>query len=161
MFIRATDSRENLSLTCERISKRQNLSSTQNFPPVTLRASGKVSSKVKLKDFLQLTLRRKLLKRTLKLKLRARGYPDNLSGKILSEVKFSERSSVLQNKQKNAQKNFTVYNRSSVPNLKNILMARWHLIKNQPMLREIFKDPPILSYKKGKSLKDILVRAKL
>ena len=32
--------------------------------------------------------------------LRARGYPDNLSKKILSEVKFSERSSALQNKQK-------------------------------------------------------------
>ena len=33
-------------------------------------------------------------------KLRARGYPDNLSEKILSEVKFSERLSALQNKQK-------------------------------------------------------------
>ena len=29
------------------------------------------------------------------------------------------------------------------------------------ILREIFKDPPILSYGKGRSLKDILVRAKL
>jgi len=62
--------------------------------------SGKVSLKVKLKDFLELTLQRKLLKRTLTLKLRARGYPDNLSEKILSEVKFSERSWALHNKQK-------------------------------------------------------------
>ena len=38
---RAAESRENLALTCERISNRQNLSSTQNFSPVTLRASGK------------------------------------------------------------------------------------------------------------------------
>ena len=35
-------------LMCERISNQQNLSSTQNIPPVTLRASGKASSKVKL-----------------------------------------------------------------------------------------------------------------
>ena len=33
--------------------------------------------------------------------------------------------------------------------------------KNQPVLKEIFKDPPILSYRKGRSLKDILVRAKI
>ena len=98
-----------------------------------------------------------------KRKLRARGYPDNLSEKILSEVKFSERSSALQNKEKTHKRilPFVTEYRPSVPNLKNILMAKWHLIKNQPVLREIFKDPPILSYRKGRSLKDILVRAKL
>ena len=32
--------------------------------------------------------------------LRGRGYPDNLSENILSEVKFSKRSSALQNKQR-------------------------------------------------------------
>ena len=37
----------------------------------------------------------------------------------------------------------------------------WHLIQNQPLLRETFKEPPLISYKKGKSLRDILVRAKL
>ena len=167
MFIRATDSRENLSLTCERISNRQNLSSTNNIPPVTLRASGKVSLKVKLSDFLELTLQRKLLKRTLSNSKEnyERGVTqiDNLSEKILSEVKFSERSSALQNKQKTHKRilPFLTEYRPSVPNLKNILMAKWHLIKNQPVLREIFKDPPILSYRKGRTLKDILVRAKL
>ena len=98
-----------------------------------------------------------------KRKLRARGYPDNLSEKILSEVKFSERPSALQNKQKTHKGilPFVTEYRPSVSNLKNILMAKWHLIQSQPMHREIFKDPPILSYRKGRSLKDILVRAKL
>lgn len=49
----------------------------------------------------------------------------------------------------------------SVPNLKNILMSKWHLIENQPLLKEIYREPPFISYRKGKSLKDILVRAKL
>ena len=73
--------------------------------------------------------------------------------KILSEVKFSERSSALQNKQKTHKRIllFVTEYRPSVPNLKNILMAKWHLIKNQPVLRESFKDPPILSYRKGRS----------
>ena len=36
-----------------------------------------------------------------------------------------------------------------------------NLIQNQPLLRQIFKEPPIISYRKGKSLRDLLVRAKL
>ena len=45
----------------------------------------------------------------------------------------------------------------ALPNLKDTLMGKWHLIENQPQLREIFKEPPIISYRKGKPLKDILV----
>ena len=51
----------------------------------------------------------------------------------------------------------TQYN-PSVPNLK---MKKWHLIESQPELREMFKAPPIISYKRGISLRDVLVRAKL
>ena len=40
-------------------------------------------------------------------------------------------------------------------------MQNWHFIQQQPLLRRIFKDPPIVSYRRGRSLKDILVRAKL
>ena len=54
----------------------------------------------------------------------------------------------------------TQYN-PSVPNLKHILMEKWHLIELQPKLKEMFKEPPIISYKRGSSLRDILVKAKL
>ena len=33
----------------------------------------------------------------------------------------------------------------ALPNLKDTLMGKWHLIENQPQLREIFKEPPIIS----------------
>ena len=56
---------------------------------------------------------------------------------------------------------FVTQYQPSVPNLKNVLMEKWHLIQNQPSLQQIFKEPPLISYKTGKSLKDILVRAKL
>ena len=50
----------------------------------------------------------------------------------------------------------------AVPNLKKILMSKWNLIKNQSLPKEICKEPPIISYKRGHiSLKDILVRSKL
>ena len=98
-----------------------------------------------------------------KRRLRDRGYPDNLIENTLSEIIFSERMSALQNKQK-ARKRilpFVTEYRPSVPCLKNILMSKWHLIENQPLLREIYKDPPLLSYRKGRSLENVLVRAKL
>ena len=71
--------------------------------------------------------------------------------------------SALQNKQKTRKRTlpFVTEYQSSVPNLKNILMSKWHLIENQPVLREIYKDPPLLSYRKGRSLEDVLVRAEL
>ena len=54
----------------------------------------------------------------------------------------------------------TQYN-PSVPNLKDILMEKWHLIESQPKLKEMFKELPIISCKRGISLRDILVRTKL
>ena len=98
-----------------------------------------------------------------KRRLRMRGYTDKLIDKKLPEVKHHKRMSALKNKTKTHKKvlPFVTENRPSVPNLKNIIMNKWHLIENQPLLREIFKDPPIISYKKGKSLQDMLVRAKL
>ena len=45
--------------------------------------------------------------------------------------------------------------------IKQILMRNWHLIEKQPLLSEIYKKLRLVSYKRGRSLKDILVRAKL
>ena len=56
---------------------------------------------------------------------------------------------------------FVTQYQPSVSTSKEVLMKNWNLIQNQPLLRQIFKEPPIISYKKGKSLKDMLVRAKI
>ena len=40
-------------------------------------------------------------------------------------------------------------------------MSKWHLLQDQPLLREMYNEPPIISYKRAKSLGGILVRAKL
>ena len=82
----------------------------------------------------------------------------------LSEVKFSQRMSALQNKQKTRKRilPFVTEYRPSMPDLKNILMNKWHLIQNQLSLRKIFKNPLLLqvkvSYRKRRSMKDVLVR---
>ena len=98
-----------------------------------------------------------------KRRLRDRGYPDSLIENTLSEIILSERMSALQNKQKMRKRilPFITEYRPSLPCLKNIVMSKWHLIENQPLLREIYKEPPLLSYRKGRSLRNVLVRAKL
>ena len=47
----------------------------------------------------------------------------------------------------------------AVKKLKQILMEHWSLRHNQPLLKTISTKPPIISYKKGKFLKEMLVRA--
>ena len=53
--------------------------------------------------------------------------------------------SALQNKQKTRKRilPFVTEYQPSVVNLKNILLSKWHLIENQPVLREIYKDLPL------------------
>ena len=86
MFIKATDSSENLSLTCEHISNRQNLSSFLLSP------CGR-QERQKEKAFEDnIGSSNEIYEHGV--------YPDDLSEKILSEVKFSERSSVLQNRRR-------------------------------------------------------------
>ena len=79
-----------------------------------------------------------------------RGYPNNLIDKTLSEVKFSDRKKALKDNtrvQKEILPFVTQYN-PSVPNLKHILMEKWHVIESQPKLQEMFKEPPIISYER-------------
>ena len=92
-----------------------------------------------------------------------RGYPEGLVQRTLSEVNFENRKQALLSKPKANRRilPFVTQYHPAVPNVKQILMKHWHLIEEQPLLKEIFKEPPLISYKKGRSLKDILVRSKL
>ena len=48
---------------------------------------------------------------------------------------------------------FVTQYQPSVQNIKQALMKNWHSIHNQPLLREIFKEPSIISFKERKILK--------
>ena len=101
---------------------------------------------------------------TFKKHLIQRGYPQNFINNTLSEEKFQERTQALllqRNKAKKRMLPFVTQHHSSVPNLKEILTKKRYLTQQQPLLNQIFKEPLIISYRKGRSLKDILVRAKI
>ena len=94
--------------------------------------------------------------------LTSRGYPNNLVEKILSEVKFAERKNALTQKTESAQENYTLCDTiSSITAMfEKYPNGKMAFIQNQPLLREIYKEPPLISYRKGKSLKDMLVLSK-
>ena len=90
--------------------------------------------------------------------------PKNLIDGTLSEVKFPGRQSALRKQTKKTHEGtipFVTTYHPAVKNLKQLLMQEWSVIHNQPMLKSIYKMPPIISYRRGKSLKDILIRTKL
>ena len=96
-------------------------------------------------------------------KLKARGYPKYLKSS-LSEVTFDLSQSALKPQKHNTAERllpFVTTYHPAVKKLKQIVMENWSFIDNQPLLKTIFKTPPIIPYKRGKSLKDMLVIAKL
>ena len=111
---------------------------------------------------LKKTFEESLLK--FKQRLGSRGYPENIIERSLSGVTFASRQSALAQKKKKGHERllpFVTTYHPAVKHLKQILMEHWSLVQNQPLLKTIFEKPPIISYKKGKSLKDTLVRAKI
>ena len=99
--------------------------------------------------------------KTFRKRLTSRGNSNKLVDKIFSEVKFVERKNALTQTQRVHKRilPFLMHFHPSLSCLKHILMEKWHLIQNQQLLREICKDRLVNSYRKGKSLKDMLVKA--
>ena len=92
-----------------------------------------------------------------------RGYAVPIVKKYLSELKFADSKTALQQSNKSARKKTTTFCYTIPPGFTQTVentMGKQHLIKNQHDLREIFKEPPLISYHQGKSIKDLLVRAK-
>ena len=120
-----------------------------------------VSLKAKQWDCLETTFEKSLVK--FKQRLRARGYPKKIIDRSLSGVIFAARPSALTQKKKANERilPFVTTYHPAVSNLKRTLMEQWSLIQNQPLLKTIYLKPPIISYIRGKSLKDTLVRSKI
>ena len=96
-------------------------------------------------------------------RLRTRGYPKTIIERSLSAVNFAARPSASTQKKMANERilPFITTYHPAVSNLKQTLMEQWSLIQNQPLLKTVYLKPLIISYKRGKSLKDTLVRSKI
>ena len=74
---------------------------------------------------------------------------------VSDDVNFVNRETALAQKGKAHKKilPFVMQFQPALKGLNNILLHKWHLIQNQPNLREIFKEPPLISFRKGNRLK--------
>ena len=102
--------------------------------------------------------------------LEERGYPKLLIERTVSEqyqylrsIFLEDSCRLLRQKAKTTEKTLpfvTTYNPAvSIPQA--TLTRNWSFVENQPLLANILKEPPYISYKRGKSLKHMLVKAKL
>ena len=105
--------------------------------------------------------------RNFKTRLQNRDYPARIVEKHLSDVKFSDRKASLAQKNRTARKKilpFVTQYHLALPNQKDTLMGKWHRTAESTTTErdlQVATPPPPLSYRKGKSLKDVLVKAKL
>lgn len=140
----------------ESTSNQQRHSSTCSLQCVTHQEQRKALSKAKLKDSFEQTLQPKHLKEniaTFKRHLMESGYSQNFIINTVSQGKFQERT---HKPSSNKTKKWilpllTQYHRSSKS--ERILTRRWYLTLQQPLLNQLFKEPPMISYRKGCSLK--------
>ena len=81
-----------------------------------------------------------------KTRLQTRGYPKQLVDKTVSEVTFAGRQSALHKQNRKTDEKimpFVTTFHPGVKKLKQILMQKWSFIQNQPLLKTIFRTPPI------------------
>ena len=89
-----------------------------------------------------------------------RGYPQDLVQKVFADAQFSSRNTAMRNKPKSSKKIFP-FVRTFNPanqNVKKILMKHWHLISDNNNLVQMYPNPPIVTCRKVRSLKDSLDR---
>ena len=111
---------------------------------------------VKYTEFL-LRLRKKI--QVSKKHLIDRGSPQTLIENLLSCMNFTDRECAKNNNKEDKRNTvpFETQYQPSVSTLKEGSMKKWNLI--QSYFAKFFKEPLIISYKKGKSIKYMLIRA--
>ena len=97
---------------------------------------------------------------------RERGYPQKDLKDTYCQVRTLNRSTLLQNKNKDKDSNVLVcvlpYNTKDLPARKTILLY-WHILQNLQTVGHtcIFKDRPIFGYYRPKNFKNLLCRANI
>ena len=86
-----------------------------------------------------------------------RGYNRSLIEQQIDEANLQKREQLLKEKKKGTTTNIPLslkYNRT-LAKIKETVMKHWHLLHINPNLAEIFQNPPILAFRRNKSLRDI------
>ena len=90
-----------------------------------------------------------------------RGYKNNNITESFEKVKSINRDSLLEYKGKNKIQRIplVVTYHPDLKHLSSVIRKHWHLIEQDPTLKKLLPEPPVMAYRRPKSLRDILVRA--
>lgn len=99
----------------------------------------------------------------LKDKLMSRGYKCNYILKAFDRVVYIDRSVALQKVQKKIVQRSVLPLQFDprLPNISNILFRFWKVMVQNPILKKVFPNPPMICWKRPKNLREFLIRAKL
>ena len=95
--------------------------------------------------------------------LQKRGYSRNTVENQLSKVDSLDRTSLLKyntRKQNTDRVPLVVTYSNGLPNIHNILSKNLKILHQSERMKEVFKNVPLVSYKRDKNIKDILVHRK-
>ena len=100
----------------------------------------------------------------LKIMLIEREYPENMVDTALRKAKAIPRSTALKKVVAHKQSKrpiFATFYDPRLPNLQQIQLKHWRSMTQDPYLKEVFPEPPLMAFKRQKNIKDFLVRAKV
>jgi hypothetical protein len=100
---------------------------------------------------------------TLKANFQKRGYKEQLINEQFSRISQKQRTELLTYKEDpgtNKIKFMTTYNRN-LPNIKTTIDKNWDILQTNERLANIFKDKPILTFKRNKNLRDLIGGTKM
>lgn len=100
---------------------------------------------------------------TLKELLLTRGYKPNYILKAFERVSVIDRSTALKKVEKKIVNRpiLSLQYDPRLPHISNILFKFWKVMTQNPLLKKIFPDPPMVCWTKPKNLREFLIRAKL
>ena len=92
-----------------------------------------------------------------------RGYRNEEINQQLDRANNVERDSLFESKTKTPNNRvmlITKYNRTN-PDLKKILDKHWHLLQLDDKLGEVFKEPPMIAYRKNRTISNLLSKKQI
>lgn len=92
-----------------------------------------------------------------------RGHPEEKVSSQIGKAKAVCREEIIKEKpkKKNNRVPFVTSYNPALPNLSSVIRKHYHVLQGSERLKDIFNEPPIVAFRKPKSIKQLLVRAKV
>lgn len=141
---------------------RNTLLHAASFHPYHLKKSLPVSQLIRLKRICEIHDEYNENKEEMLNKFKERKYKEDWLRSAEAKVSSVNRDVYLTTKKSPKLKPNLIFCTTFTPKtrtIKEIILKHWHILQNDPNLLGTFKEPPMITYRRGRNIKDRLVRA--